>query len=106
MLLDVSIVGDPAYRAGGVWLAGDEPHLPPRLAVLAEQFDRAPPLGARGPPEVVRIDLCPRSTNSRRGVPRVFGDIRMASIVFIEDRRIQSSTGYGPQSGPAAGTAR
>ena len=39
MLLDV--VGDPAYRAGGVWLAGDEPHLPPRLAVLAEQFDRA-----------------------------------------------------------------
>jgi hypothetical protein len=45
MLLDV--VGDPAYRAGSVWLAGDEPHLPPRLAVLAEQFNRAP-LGVRG----------------------------------------------------------
>ena len=104
MLLDV--VGDPAYRAGGVWLAGDEPHLPPRLAVLAEQVDRAPPLGVRGPPEVVRIDLCPRSTNSRRGVPRVFGDIRMASIVFIEDRKDPKFDRYGPQSEVPAGTAR
>ncbi len=40
MLLDVSIVSDPAYWAGGVWLVGDKSYLPPRLAALAEQFDR------------------------------------------------------------------
>jgi hypothetical protein len=72
MLLDVSIVGDPAYRAGGVWLAGDEPYLPPRLAVLAEQFDRAPPLGARRPPKVVRIDLCRRARQIRAAAFRVY----------------------------------
>jgi hypothetical protein len=44
LLLEVSVVPDPAYQAGGCWLAIDRDHLPPRLAALADQFDRAPPL--------------------------------------------------------------
>jgi HK97 family phage prohead protease len=45
-LVEISIVGDPAYPQGGCWIEGDEPYLPSRLAALAEQFDRAPPLAA------------------------------------------------------------
>jgi hypothetical protein len=71
MLLDV--VGDPAYRAGGVWLAGDEPGLPPRLAVLAEQFNRAP-LGVRG-----RLrwcgSICARARQIRAAAFRVYSAI-------------------------------
>ena len=60
-LIEISIVGDPAYQAGGCWLAGDEPSLPLRLAALAEVYGTAPPLAARRPPETVRIELRPRS---------------------------------------------
>jgi hypothetical protein len=57
LLLDVSIVCDPYYTMGGCWLVGDEPYLPPRLAALAEQFDRATPLAAAP---------CGRSATPRR----------------------------------------
>jgi hypothetical protein len=75
MLLDVSIVGDPAYWAGGVWLAGDKPYLPPRLAVLAEQFDRAPPWSARRQPKMMRIDLCRRVRRIRAAACRVYPEM-------------------------------
>jgi hypothetical protein len=106
MLLDVSSVGVPAYRATAYGLPATS-LICGRLAVRAKQFDRAPPLGARRPPEVGANRPVPaRSTNSRRGVARVSGDIRIASIVFIEDRKDPKFDRHGPQSGPAAGTAR
>jgi hypothetical protein len=68
------VVGDLAYRAGGVWLAGDEPYLPPRLAVLAEQFDRAPPLGVRGRPRWCG-SICARARQIRAAAFRVYSAI-------------------------------
>jgi phage head maturation protease len=35
---EISITYRPAYPAGGVWVAGDEPVLPPRLAGLARHW--------------------------------------------------------------------
>ena len=49
LLLEISVVPDAAYRMGGVWLVGDEPYLPPRLAALAHQFATAAPLPAKSP---------------------------------------------------------
>jgi hypothetical protein len=67
MLLDV---GDPLLSGRRRMRAG-KAHLP-RLAVLAEQFDQAPPLGARRAPEVgsiragAREEFAPRSAYRER----------------------------------------
>ena len=48
LLLEASITPS-AYYQGGVWLANDEPHLPPRLAALAERYASARPLPVTSP---------------------------------------------------------
>ena len=81
----------------GVSLRGDEPPLRPRLAVRPSNSTSAA-AGRAGPPQVVRT-ICARA---REFAPRSSAYIRrypMAWIVLIEDRKIQSSTAIGPQSG-------
>ena len=43
-LKEISVCGDACYRAGGVWVRGDEPYLTGRLRQLAEAYARSKPL--------------------------------------------------------------
>ena len=43
-LKEISICGDACYRAGGVWVRGDESHLTGRLRALADAYARSKPL--------------------------------------------------------------